>query len=285
MEKSIKNIGKLHGKILVFGGVYSNLQALEAIKDLALAEGITPENIICTGDVVAYCAQPKECVQIIKDWGIHCIAGNVELNLVNNVDDCGCNFTEGSRCDLFSRSWYPYLKSQLSQADIVWMATLPEFISFAYADKKVSVVHGSYFDTSEFVFKSSDWHVKQKNFDILNADLILAGHGGLPFSDVSDDKIWLNSGVIGMPANDGTPRVWYAILDDANGFKFEIKALNYNYQTAAELMADKPLPRTYGETLKTGIWDNCEILPEEEKILQGKEIIYQQYAKTKSFPV
>jgi predicted phosphodiesterase len=272
MEKSIKNIGLLKGKVLVFGGVYSNLQALEAIKDLAIADGISPKNIICTGDMVAYCAQPKECIELIKNWGINCIAGNVELNLVNDVDDCGCNFADGGRCDTFSRQWYPYLKAQINQADIDWLCTIPKFISFAYADKKIAVVHGSYFNTSEFIFKSTDWEVKQKNFEALNADVILAGHCGLPFSDKNDGKIWLNAGVIGMPANDGTPKVWYAILDDEDEYNFEIQSLEYNFQKTAELMEGKPLPQTYKETLKTGIWDNCEILPEVEANLQGIEI-------------
>jgi predicted phosphodiesterase len=273
MEKSIKNIGLLKGKILVFGGVYSNLQALEAIKNLAFADAIPPENIICTGDIVAYCAQPKECIELIKNWGIHCIAGNVELNLVNDIDDCGCNFEDGSRCDTFSRQWYPYLKSQMKQDDIDWLATVPQFISMTFADKKIAVLHGSYYNTSEFVFKSTNWEVKQQNFDALKADVILAGHCGLPFSDENKGKLWLNAGVIGMPANDGTPRVWYAILNEIDGFNFEIKELNYDFEKASKLMEGKPLPQTYQKTLKTGIWDNCEILPDLEAGLQGLEII------------
>jgi predicted phosphodiesterase len=273
MEKSLKNIGLLKGKILVFGGVYSNLQALEAIKNLAFADAIPPENIICTGDIVAYCAQPKECIELIKNWGIHCIAGNVELNLVNDIDDCGCNFEDGSRCDTFSRQWYPYLKSQMKQDDIDWLATVPQFISMAFADKKIAVLHGSYYNTSEFVFKSTNWEVKQQNFDALKADVILAGHCGLPFSDENKGKLWLNAGVIGMPANDGTPRVWYAILNEIDGFNFEIKELNYDFEKASKLMEGKPLPQTYQKTLKTGIWDNCEILPDLEAGLQGLEII------------
>lgn len=272
MEKNHLNIGKIEGRTLVFGGVYSNLQALEAISELAFADGISPKNIICTGDMVAYCAQPKECIGLIKDWGIHCIAGNVELNLVNDLDDCGCNFTEGGRCDTFSLQWYPYLKSQVNEDDRSWLATIPEFLSFAYADQKIAVLHGSYFNTSEFIFKSTDWEVKQKNLDILKADIILAGHCGLPFSDEKDGKIWLNAGVIGMPANDATPRVWYAILNDENGFEFELRSLSYDNETAAKMMEDKPLPQTYRQTLKTGIWDNCEILPAVEAANQGKLI-------------
>ncbi len=273
MEKSIKDIGALKGEVLVFGGVYSNLQALEAIHNVAFDKEIPAENIICTGDIVAYCAQPKACVELIKNWGIHCIAGNVELNLVNDLDECGCNFNEGGRCDTFSRQWYPYLKSQLNQEDIDWLATIPEFISFAYADKKIAVLHGSYFNTSEFIFKSTDWSLKQPNFDALNADMIIAGHCGLPFADRQNDKLWLNAGVIGMPANDGTPKVWYAVLNDGDGFSFEIRALDYDHQKAAALMECKPpLPQTYKETLRNGIWDNCEILPQIEARLQGVHI-------------
>ncbi len=135
MAKKLKHLSPLKGKVLVFGGVYSNLQALEALQNLAFADGIAPQNIICTGDMVAYCAQPKECITLIKEWGIHTIAGNVELNLCEGDDDCGCNFSEGSRCDTFSRQWYPYLQQELNQHDLAWMATLPEFLSFEYADK------------------------------------------------------------------------------------------------------------------------------------------------------
>ena len=78
----VKNIGNLSGKVLVFGGVYSNLQALEALQKVADKEGITPSNIICTGDIIAYCAQPSACVDAIEDWGIHVIQGNVEENII-----------------------------------------------------------------------------------------------------------------------------------------------------------------------------------------------------------
>ena len=43
-DKKIEDLGKLSGKILIFGGVYSNLQALEALKQIAEKENIAPEN-------------------------------------------------------------------------------------------------------------------------------------------------------------------------------------------------------------------------------------------------
>lgn len=273
MGQILKSLGNIQGPLLVFGGVYSNLQALEALYREAQNRDIPASNIICTGDIVAYCAQPLECISFIMEWGIHAIAGNVEINLYQGDDDCGCNFSEGSRCDTFSHQWFPFLKDQITDKEIEWMESLPHFLEFNYSGKKFFVLHGSYNNTSEFIFNSSPWEIKKQNFQVVKADVILSGHCGLPFYQQKDQKLWLNAGVIGMPANDGTPRVWFALLNDENkDFSFEILPLNYDYHQAARLMESKPLPQTYKDTLKSGIWDNCEILPKEEAGLQGTEI-------------
>ena len=273
MVKKIEHIGKLSGKVLLFGGVYSNLQALEALKELAESEHILPENCICTGDIVGYCAQPEETVQLFKNWNVKSIAGNVEIQLSEGAEDCGCDFTKGSRCDGFSQLWYPYAQSKLSKASINYLATLPKHIVFEYGDKKILVVHGSYFNTSEFVFKSTPWETKLPNFLVNDYDVVIAGHCGLPFHDEKNDKLWLNPGVIGMPANDGTSKVWYAILDNKNGiFRYKHHRLNYNNKLTHKLMMNGLLPEAYAKTIVTGIWDNTEILPKTESDLQGLPI-------------
>lgn len=275
-----KAAGTLTGKILVFGGVYSNFQALQKMREIAIELQIAPSHIICTGDVVGYCAQPEETVQSVINWGIHSIAGNVEIQLRDGEEDCGCDFTEGSRCDVFSRSWYPYSKSKLSKSSIDWMQTLHNFLSFDFGGKKCVVVHGSYFETSGFIFKSTPWQVKADNFAAAKADIILGGHCGLPFSDIQDEKMWLNAGVIGMPANDATARVWYMILEEnkSGGINLEHHSFDYDHILAADLMKENQLPLEYAHTLQTGLWDNCEILPEEETIVQGIELDFKKKA-------
>lgn len=273
-NKTTQNIGALHGKILVFGGVYSNFQALKRLQQIAESLEISPSNIICTGDIVGYCAQPEECINTIKQWGINSIAGNVEIQLRENKEDCGCDFVSGGRCDTFSRQWYPYSQKKLSKASIEWMKSLPDYIHFTYSELNGVVVHGSFHDTSEYIFKSSPWAIKLKNFKDSLSNIILAGHSGLPFTDKSDNHYWLNSGVIGMPANNGEPNVWYMVLDEQNNGEITINhyTLEYNFIEAFELMIKNGLPQEYANTLKNGIWDNCEILPLEESQLQGKSI-------------
>ncbi len=273
MEKKIKDLGKLSDKILVFGGVYSNLQALEALYAKAEELQISAKNIICTGDLVAYCAQPVECVRFIKNWGINCIAGNVEINLANGIDDCGCNFEDGGRCDTHSKQWYQYLKQELSPDEINWMAGLPLYLRFMFDQKSIFVLHGSLENTSEFIFKSTPKKVKEAQFFSAKADVILAGHCGLPFKENINNKFWVNAGVIGMPANDGTKRVWYALIESFDNLnQAHLKPLDYNHELTANLMINKPLPQIYRQTLLTGLWDNCEILPAKETKMQGISI-------------
>jgi predicted phosphodiesterase len=274
-KKTIQDLKNKTGKLLFFGGVYSNLQSLQALKKIANDAGYLPENIFCTGDIVGYCAQPNECIGLIKDWGIHSIAGNVELQLREDADDCGCDFSTGGTCDLLSKNWYSFAKNTITEESRSWLNTLPEHIRFTWHGKKIMLVHGSWFNTSDFIFKSTRWEIKNENFEAMDSDIIVAGHCGLPFADKKENKLWLNAGVTGMPANDGNNCVWYATLDVKDQepvFKFH--HYTYDFLTASDLMVEKGLPASYAQTLITGIWDNCEILPEVETAQQGKALIF-----------
>ncbi|MBZ9731551.1 metallophosphatase family protein [Salegentibacter sp. JZCK2] len=269
MDHKIKNIGTPEGRILIFGGVYSNLQALEKLKRIAEQEGIPASNCICTGDIVGYCAQPQETVDLFRKWNPHSIAGNVEIQLAEGKEDCGCDFKEGSRCDNFSQLWYPYAKSKLSKDATAWMKTLPDHLEFIYANKKFTVVHGAFDHVSEFIFKSTPWAKKEETFNATGSDVIIAGHCGIPFTHNLGGRSWINPGVIGMPANNGSPQVWYAILDAKQPGLVAHHSFKYHHKLASGLMRQNYLPEEYARTLRTGIWDNTEILPVNESRMRN----------------
>lgn len=226
-----------------------------------------PEQIFCTGDILGYCAQPVECIALMQSWGVRSIAGNVELQLRDGSEDCGCDFSAGGRCDLFSRNWYGYTKAQLRPADIEWLHTLPQHISLRQGERKLLLVHGSWKHTSQFIFRSTAWQTKEEDFTATGAEIIVAGHCGLPFAHRRQNLLWLNAGVLGMPANDGTDRVWFATLEPSGAFRFH--TLRYDHAVTSSLMRQQGLPAAYAQTLSTGIWDNCEILPPAETAQQG----------------
>ena len=296
-----KDIGILTGEVLVFGGVYSNLQALEAVQAFAKTRDIKPGNVVCTGDIVGYCADPTPCIELVRDWGCHAIAGNVEMNIRDGLEDCGCNFDDNSRCDIFSRIWYPYALKHSSEAAVAWMRGLSSYLAFGIGHeghegdtkdtKRGVVLHGNYEATSEFVWRSSDWDdVKAPAFKRsaevypepvewakTGADIILAGHSGLPFAHEQDGKLWLNSGALGMPANDGTARVWCATLRAAKtGVDYAFHALDYDNDEARRRMLAQPLPKSYALTLANGLWDNTEIMPPTEDAWTGVPLSPEQ---------
>ena len=290
IPKTYTDLGILTGPVLLFGGVYSNLQALQALKAAAEKHGILHSNIICTGDTPGYCADPEACLDIVENWGVQAIAGNVETNLVNGTDDCGCGFGDGSRCDMFAKLWYTFAATNVSEKNLAYMANLPDMLRFEYAGKKVVVLHGSPENQSEFVWKSTPKEVKQKYAEAVDADVVIGGHCGLPFTDTlssadlsraeqieNRESFWLNPGVIGMPANDATPRTWYAILNDEPALSVTFHELHYNHAAAkSRMLDDRRLPVSYAATLSTGIWDNTEIMPTQEEAKQGIPIQTQE---------
>ena len=273
-DKKVLYAEPLNGRLLFFGGVYSNLQSLAALKTIAEESNYAPQNMFCTGDIIGYCAQPNECIDLIKAWGIRTIAGNVELQLRDGENDCGCDFNAGGRCDIFSKNWYAYAQRNITNENLAWLQTIPHHIQFSWQGKQVLLVHGSWFRTAEFIFKSTDWTLKEANFNVNGADIIVAGHCGLPFAHEQNEKLWLNPGVIGMPANDGSDKVWYATLqEEGDALAYRFHRYCYDFATASRLILENGLPASYAKTLNTGLWDNCEILPAEEAAAMGREVL------------
>ena len=265
----IKDIGTLNGPLLVFGGPYSNLEATIAILDKAKTLSIPPAQIICTGDITAYCGNPQETSQILQDSGIHIIQGNCDESLAIDSDDCACGFDDNSACEVLANKWYSYSKEQTNNELKKWMGTLPYRIKFKLGNYKFHVLHGSNSSINEFIFPSSDKEYLEQEIKDTNADVVIGGHSGMQFTSIIDNKVWHNPGVIGMPANDGTSRTWYALITEDNGkITFNHKILDYDYMKAAKTMVDNSLIE-YAKTIETGLWPSLDVLPNTEKQKTG----------------
>lgn len=272
---SVCDLGTVIRPLFVFGGPYSNLAATEHVLEIASARGFTGGNIICTGDVVAYCAHPVETVRTVRDAGIHVVMGNCEESLGENLDDCGCGFEEGSACDVLSRSWFTFAQARIDDETRAWMRALPRLIKGAIAGRRFAVVHGHAEDISGWVFASTAAADKTRQLEKLDVDIVIGGHCGLPFIDPLDDgRLWLNAGVVGMPANDGTPRGWYATLTPGDEGNLDIRIESFEYDPSPEIeaMTRFGLPDGYRDALSSGLWPNMDVLPTAERRLRGNAI-------------
>ncbi len=263
------------GPLLVFGGPYSNLQATRAVLTEATRRGIPPGRVICTGDVVAYGADAAACCDLVMASGIWVIAGNCEENLAEGALDCGCGFEEGTACDLLSRAWYAHADRQVAAAHRAWMAGLPQRLMVILPDgRRLAVLHGGASDISRFIFASTPPAELAAEIAATGCDGVIAGHCGIPFVRQVGPGVWINAGAIGMPADDGTPRIWFAVLTPGEaGLSVEILPLEYDHAAAAAAMRTAGLPEGYAAALGSGIWPSCDVLPPAERARRGEKLM------------
>ncbi|MEP5729651.1 MAG: metallophosphoesterase family protein [Sulfitobacter sp.] len=257
------DLGVLDGPVLLFGGPYSNAQALNALLDVAKARAISHDHMICTGDVVAYCGSPVDVVAQMRRFAIPIVAGNCEIQLGQGASDCGCGFDAGSECDLLSDGWYRYTSAALSGDDKAWMAQLPDILSFSHQGARYAVIHGGVKNVARFMWSTTPLEDFTQEWDHLAQAIgpvehIISGHCGIPFVKDTGRGSWINAGVIGMPPHDGAQQTRFALLD---GGQVLIQRLRYDAQGAVDAMKVAGLPEDYRRALITGYWPSEDILP------------------------
>ncbi|MEQ8824309.1 MAG: metallophosphoesterase family protein [Filomicrobium sp.] len=265
--------------VLVFGGPYGNLQATRALLEHANRLNIPPSQIICTGDLAAYCADPRATIELVLGSGIHCVMGNCDEQLANDLADCGCGFDEGSQCERLALVWFNYARRMINSSHRQELAKLPRRIDLMIGGGRFAVIHGGVDSINRFIFATTNRDVKRGELELAVCDGVIGGHCGLPFSEAIDGLLWHNPGVIGMPANDGTARVWYSVLTPSQDeLLIEHHSLDYDHATAADAMVEAGLPQEYRESLSSGLWPNCDILPMRESEARGVALAPSKFA-------
>jgi predicted phosphodiesterase len=259
----VQDLGILSGDILLFGGIYSNVAALQALEEQAALFGIAPSNMLCSGDIVAYCADAEACVARIRALGCPIIAGNCEIQLASDADDCGCGYEEGTECSLLSRNWYAHARADVSAENKVWMSKLPDWIVFEHGNKRYVIVHGGASDISRFVWPTTPVAEIAAEISTIEAqigaiDCVIAGHTGIAVDVVVGKVRWVNSGAVGMPPHDGDQRGCFAVLRDN---EFEFKRLRYDVEVAVAAMKMAGLTQGYEQSLHSGFWPSEDNLP------------------------
>lgn len=257
--------------LLSFGGVYGNVQALRA-----LTAAVSDNDImVCAGDLAAYCADGAAVCRMMREKfsAAATVRGNCERALAADEDECGCGFAPGSACDRLSAGWYARARESIPPADKKWMGELPPRVFLQFGGRKIAVLHADAESDNRFIFASTPLAEKRAILESLAADAVIAGHSGIPFTQEIDGKIWHNSGALGMPANDGTPRVWYSRWTRApGGIRITHRALEYDFAAAQEAMLAAGLSEEYRAALQSGIWPSDDILPPAERAQQGKPL-------------
>lgn len=269
-------------RIAVFGGVYSNHLALEAA--LADARDREAEAVYCLGDLGAFGPHPDLACGLLQQGGVHCVQGNYDDSIGNDLNDCQCGYTD-PRDNYFAQISYEYTYENTSPEHRRWMRGLPAQLRFEADGTRFLLCHGSPRKTNEFLWESTtSTHFLQKLARDYEADVILATHTGIHWQRaLPGGGRFVNVGVLGRPENDGNARVWYTLLrtgrdadreparrpdadSPAQNLSVDFIPVQYDHERLAREMRDEGLPDEFVETILTGWWTTClEILPAKER--------------------
>jgi hypothetical protein len=263
-------------RVALLGGIYSNHIALRAGIEDAQRRGC--ERIFCLGDLGAFGPNPDKIFPLLMDANVLTLRGNYDDSIGRDLPDCQCGYTDPAD-NHFARLSYQYTYNKTSPRWRAWLTGLPGEIRFDLASSdpsptplRVLCCHGSPRKTNEFLWESTTpTHLLEKFCDDYQADVIVATHTGLPWTRrLSRGRWFVNAGVLGRPANDGTPRVGYCVLDASSPEIATYLPLDYDHEALAAEMKSENLPEPFIETIRTGWWTTClEILPAKERI-RGK---------------
>jgi hypothetical protein len=255
-----------YSRIAVCGGIYSNHLALASFIDRARAEGA--EALYCLGDLGGFGPSPEKVWPLLVDTEVRVSQGNYEQSLASGREDCNCGYTD-PRDNHFARLSYDYTARGCSPEFKAWMGLLPARRRVLVGDRELLLVHGSPRRINEFLFETTtSTAFLERLLDQEGADGILCTHSGLQWHRrLPSGRDLVNVGVLGRPANDGTPRVWYAVLEShATELEVRLVPLDYDYQALVAEMRSEELPPEFVATIESGWWTTClEILPAKER--------------------
>jgi len=254
-------------KIAVFGGVYNNYVALEAL--IADVRRRGADEIFCLGDLGAFGPSPDKVFPLLMQNNIRVMQGNYDYSIGNGLSDCHCGYTD-PRDNYFAKLSYDYTFARTGDRYKQWMKGLPGEFKISFGPYRIHMSHGSPRKMNEFLWESTTPdQFLEKLFRDYETDVILTTHTGIHwYRPLPGNKHFVNVGVIGRPENDGRQNVWYTMfsLGRENKLNVEFIPLEYDYRRLAKEMKEEELPGEFIETVMTGWWTTClEILPAKER--------------------
>jgi predicted phosphodiesterase len=248
--------------VAVFGGVYNNYLALEAVLDDAARRGC--EKTYCLGDLGGFGPHPDRVFPILQSRGVIVMQGNYDHSIGHALADCGCGYTD-PRDNHFAQLSYDYTQKKTSEMWRPWLRALPPAIRETWGGRRVVMAHGSPRKVNEFLWESTSPDAFLRRL-LGDDDVLLVTHTGIPWMRELGGKLVVNVGAIGRPANDGRTEVWYAIINIGDRISAQLVPVAYDWRHLAREMREEGICEEFVETIETGWWTTClEILPAKER--------------------
>jgi predicted phosphodiesterase len=238
-------------KFAILADIHANLEALEVVLEDAKQQKAT--HYACVGDVVGYNANPKECLDIIRDTGMPCVKGNHDDYCSSEEPLEGFNPHAADAIN--------WTRKQLTEEDRQWLRDL----KYVRLVTSFSMVHATLDGPQRwgYVF---DKLAAAASFTYQNTAVCFFGHTHVPVAFIRDSvvrggtyskfkvepgkKYFVNVGAVGQP-RDNNPKAAYVIYDLDEG-TIELRRLDYDIPKAQEKILGAGLPPRLAERLAFG---------------------------------
>ena len=236
---------------VIISDVHANLEAVETC--FREIDRIRPDRIICLGDLVDYCAQPNEVMDIIRARCDVIIIGNHdEAQIYHSISD---GFSDRARISSI------HTRSVLKEEHKEFIATL----QYTHSENSLLFVHGSPHKPAEYDY-ILDRYEAYINFRAFEERICFIGHSHQPLvfkegnlsskivieKGVNDSgRYIINVGSVGQP-RDGDPRLSFGVFDTEK-FQYKSIRLSYDIKSAAQKIINEGLPVRLAERLFEGL--------------------------------
>jgi putative phosphoesterase len=238
-------------KIAVISDIHANLDALEVC--LKKLDELKPDKIICLGDLVDYCAQPNECIELVKNIA--------DVVILGNHDEAQFNYdvAEGFNENAFISS--VHTRSVIKPEYTEYFKTLP----YSYSIENVLFVHASPSVPMLYRYVLHPESAKQA-FNDFSEKVCFIGHSHRPvIFEKQDSNVFetesvnivekyryiINIGSVGQP-RDGDPRLSFGFFDTGL-FKYCNYRIDYPAENASKKILLEGLPVFLAERILKGI--------------------------------
>jgi len=154
VQRLTLDLGTITRPLIFFGGPCGNLEAVITLIAEADRRGVPGDHMICTGDIAAYCFDAQTTTDLLRTHGLVIVARSVEESLSAGFGNCGCEFNEGSACDVLASSWYAHADPTIDKVTKRWMGSLPHTATFTMFGAHLAV-YGGVTQTNKFIFPTT----------------------------------------------------------------------------------------------------------------------------------
>lgn len=223
----------------IYSDIHGNLEALQAVLDRMKELGV--QRRICLGDLVGYCANPNECVDLIRQ--------NSDVVILGNHDSVALGRETSENFNFYARRAIEWTRENLSPASSEFLQKLP----YLEAEDELCFVHASPRSPADWYYVTSlDDAVDA--FSFFRQRVCFVGHTHWPVIVVMEgetsfricdtlsytlepgQRMLVNVGSVGQP-RDRNPMASFAICD-SKALSVEIERVPYDIGKTQKKMRD-----------------------------------------------